>query len=1040
MNNKTTLAAASTSLLAAGMAHGSILYSGPINTELSGSSAYQVDLDQDFTFDYTVRFDGASGNNQLKPFIDARSAGNANAWVLSKPNGGAPLTLFGTNIDSTYAGNFPTNKVGYLYEQYDNNTVVGDWPSTADTEGYVGVAITDGVTSTNYGWVHLIYKAASTTTKTLVVVDYAYETTPNTPIIAGAITTPAEPLIYKNPPSQTVAAGSSAQLQVVALANPAPTYQWKAGAVGSGVYTNLTDDGHFSGATSPTLNINPVTPADALDYIVIVSNNLGAATNSPPATLSVQQALLAGPTPSQAQLFAGQTGRFNIQVISGSSPTFQWRKDGVALADGGNISGSTSSNLVMSSLAASNSGNYDVVVSTTFGAVTSSIAPLSVIAPSGEGFESALLGLGPVSYYRLNETTDPASGTAVAWDNTGGNNGLYETAAQNGNPGYNIAGPRPGSGFPGFGTANDAVFTTGNMDKSDVKLAPWNLNTNTVTLTAWIYPQGAQVGGAAIVYTRSTNNMVCGMAYYDTFGGTNYSLGYNWNDQSYAYFWRSGLDVPQNKWSFVAVVISPSNAVVYAFHDNVMSAATNTAVHAPQSFADTIYIGTDPQGSPGSHNFNGDIDEVAAFNRSLSGTELQNLYFAARGISGFPPRITRQPLSQELFPGATAHFVTTVDGSQPLTFQWQGRSGGVYTNLTNAGNVSGANASLMAVGNVSAGNAGDYILVVTNVAGAVTSSVASVAIVPRTGEYYESTVLSLGGLAAYYKLDETANPAAGGVLAWDYFGGYTGVYGTNVQNGANGVVGPRPSDGFIGFSSTNSAILLSKTNSSEITLPPFNLNTNALTITAWINPTNPPQQFDGIVFCRGSGTMVAGLDFTQTNAAGQVCLGYHWNDSQDTYSWVSGLVPPLNQWSFVALVMDPSTTNATIWLINANGTSSASNFTSNNLAVQAFDAPTLIGRDSRLDTDLIFNGAIDNVAIYASALNAAQIQQLYSSGTGTSTTLTATRNGSNMQLSWPFGTLLESPSLSGPWTTNSATSPYQVAPTPPRKFYRVIIR
>jgi hypothetical protein len=346
----------------------------------------------------------------------------------------------------------------------------------------------------------------------------------------------------------------------------------------------------------------------------------------------------------------------------------------------------------------------------------------------------------------------------------------------------------------------------------------------------------------------------------------------------------------------------------------------------------------------------------------------------------------------------------------------------------------------MAVGNVSAGNAGDYILVVTNVAGAVTSSVASVAIVPRTGEYYESTVLSLGGLAAYYKLDETANPAAGGVLAWDYFGGYTGVYGTNVQNGANGVVGPRPSDGFIGFSSTNSAILLSKTNSSEITLPPFNLNTNALTITAWINPTNPPQQFDGIVFCRGSGTMVAGLDFTQTNAAGQVCLGYHWNDSQDTYSWVSGLVPPLNQWSFVALVMDPSTTNATIWLINANGTSSASNFTSNNLAVQAFDAPTLIGRDSRLDTDLIFNGAIDNVAIYASALNAAQIQQLYSSGTGTSTTLTATRNGSNMQLSWPFGTLLESPSLSGPWTTNSATSPYQVAPTPPRKFYRVIIR
>lgn len=1035
MNNKQTLAAASTSLLAAGMAHGSILYSGPVNTELSGTSAYMVDLNQDFTFDYSVRFDGFNTGNQLKPFVDARSAGNANAWVLSKTNGGAPLTLFGTNIDSNYAANFPTNKVGYLYEQYDNNTVVGDWPSTADTDGYVGLVLTDGTTTTNYGWLHLIYKASSTTTKTLVVVDYAYETTPNVGIIAGAIETPAEPHIYQSPVSQTVAAGASTQMQVVVLANPAPAYQWKAGAVGSGIYTNLNDDGHFSGTTTPTLGINTITPSDALDYIVTVSNNLGS-TNSPPATLTVQTAVLAGPTPSQAQLFAGQTGRFNIQVLSGQSPTFQWRKDGVALTDGGNISGSTSPNLVLSPLAGTNSGNYDVVVGTTYGAVTSSIAPLAVIPTSGEAFESALLGLGPVSYYRLNETADPGSGTAVAWDNTGANNGIYGTAALNGN---NSAGPRPVSGFPGFSATNDSVLTSANAPNSDIEVAPWNLNTNTVTMTAWINPQGLQVGGAGVVYTRSTNNMVCGIAYYDVFGGTNYTLGYNWNDQPSAYFWHSGLDVPQNEWSFVALVISPTNAIEYVFHDNVMSTATNTTTHAVQSFSDNLFIGTDPQGSPGSHNFNGGIDEVAAFNRSLSSTELQNLYFAARGISAFPPRITLQPVSEELFPGGTAHFVTAVDGSQPLSFQWQGGAGGVYTNMSSAGNVSGAGSSLLAIQNISAGNAGDYVLVVTNAGGAVTSSVASLSLVSRSGEYYESTVLSLGGLAAYYKLDETANPANGGVLAWDYFGGYTGIYGTNVLNGADGVVGPRPSDGFPGFSSTNSAILLSKTNSSEITLPPLNLNTNALTITAWINPTNPPQPFDGIVFCRGAGTMVAGLDFTQTNGTGQVCLGYHWNDAQDTYGWVSGLVPPTNQWSFVALVMDPATTNATIWLMNTNGVSSASNFTSNNLAVQAFDAPTLIGRDSRLDTSLTFSGSIDNIAIYASALNASQIQQLYGGATGTSTALTLTHNGSNLQLAWPFGTLLESTNVGGPWTTNSALSPYQVSPTSPQKFYRVII-
>lgn len=1034
MNNKQTLAAASTSLLAAGMAHGSIVYSGPINANLSGSSAYQVDIDGDFNIDYTVRFDGASGNNQLKPFVDARSSSNPNAWILSKANGGAPLTLFGTNIDSNYAANFPTNKVGYLYEQYNNNTVVGDWPSTADTEGYVGVALTDGVTTTNYGWIHLIYKASDPNTKTLEVVDYAYESDNNTPIIAGAIVTPGAPLIYKNPASQTVGAGSSAQLQVVALADPAPTYQWKAGAVGSGLYTNLNDNGHFSGTATPTLNISTVAPADGGDYIVIISNNLGSATNSPPATLTVQTAVLAGPHPSQEQLFAGQTARFNIQVVSGNSPTFQWRKDGVALTDGGNISGSTSANLSVSALAAGNSGNYDVVVGTSYGAVTSSIAPLTVIPKSGEAFESAMLGLNPVSFYRLNETTDPSSGTAVAWDNTGGNNGVYDNAVQNGSSG--TAGPRP-SAFPGFGNANNAILTTANLANSDVKVAPWNLNTNTVTMTAWIYPQGPQVGGAGVVYTRSTNNMVCGMAYYDTFGGTNWTLGYNWNDQSFAYFWRSGLNVPQNEWSLVAVVISPTNAVMYSFHDGEMDTATNVATHVVQSFNDTIYIGDDPQGSPGSHNFNGNIDEVAAFNRSLSSTDLQSLYFAGIGIAAFPPHITRQPVSAEVFSGSTTHFAAAADGSQPLTYIWRaGASGsGVFSNLTGA-----ANSPLLAIPNVSAGNAGDYVLVATNAGGAVTSSVVSLSLVARTGEYYESTVLSLGGLTAYYKLDETANPANGGVLAWDYFGGYTGVYGSNVLNGANGVAGPRPSDGFLGFGSANSAILLSKTNSSQITLPPLNLNTNAITITAWINPTNPPQQFDGIVFCRGTGTMVAGLDFTQTNSAGQVCLGYHWNDAPDTYGWVSGLVPPTNQWSFVALVIDPTTTNATIWLMNTNGTSSASNFTTNNLTPLAFDAPTLIGEDSRIDPSLIFNGAIDNVAIFARALSAAQIQQLYASATGTSTTLTVTHTGANVQLAWPFGTLLESTSLTGPWTTNSALSPYQLSPASPQKFYRVIIR
>jgi hypothetical protein len=50
------------------------------------------------------------------------------------------------------------------------------------------------------------------------------------------------------------------------------------------------------------------------------------------------------------------------------------------------------------------------------------------------------------------------------------------------------------------------------------------------------------------------------------------------------------------------------------------------------------------------------------------------------------------------------------------------------------------------------------------------------------------------------------------------------------------------------------------------------------------------------------------------------------------------------------------------------------------------------------------------------------------------------RNGSNLQLTWPQGTLLESSNVLGPWTTNFATSPFTVSPTNAQKFYRLRVQ
>ncbi|HWH70356.1 MAG TPA: hypothetical protein VNT26_13300, partial [Candidatus Sulfotelmatobacter sp.] len=70
------------------------------------------------------------------------------------------------------------------------------------------------------------------------------------------------------------------------------------------------------------------------------------------------------------------------------------------------------------------------------------------------------------------------------------------------------------------------------------------------------------------------------------------------------------------------------------------------------------------------------------------------------------------------------------------------------------------------------------------------------------------------------------------------------------------------------------------------------------------------------------------------------------------------------------------------------------------------------------------------------SLNGAQLQYL-----GPAVSLTINRlPGGQVQLQWPAGTLLEASSLSGPWTTNAAASPYTPSAATGQKFYRLIVR
>jgi Concanavalin A-like lectin/glucanases superfamily len=394
------------------------------------------------------------------------------------------------------------------------------------------------------------------------------------------------------------------------------------------------------------------------------------------------------------------------------------------------------------------------------------------------------------------------------------------------------------------------------------------------------------------------------------------------------------------------------------------------------------------------------------------------------------PKVTTQPVSQEIF--TTSSNVTwsvAASGGQPLSYQWYKGTTALTDGVTGSGSIiTGSISNIIQITGIVAGDvATNYSVIITNAFGSVTSSVVSLKIVSPQGAYAKAMVTNLP--VVFYELNETNNPTKS-PGAYDHVGGLPGIYGTTVSNLFNSVTGPP----FSGFGPNNGAALFSASGT-PISLPPLNLNTNTVTITAWINPATQVANA-GIVYSRSSGT-TSGLVWAGTSGT----LGYNWADNSATYNWQSsGCSPPTNQWSFVALVITPN--DATIYTLNTNGAFFGNNPVPN--AIQGFAGTTLIGQDS-LALNRTFAGSIDDVAIFNYSMTPDQVQNLYFAGVGGPILLFDGQN-----LSWNVTllanvievvTLQQATSVKGPWTdVAGATSPWPVTTTGPGTFYRLKIQ
>jgi uncharacterized protein YaiE (UPF0345 family) len=138
------------------------------------------------------------------------------------------------------------------------------------------------------------------------------------------------------------------------------TYQW------------YKDGNPIPGATSATYTILSVTPSDQGHYYVKVMNAYGTK-QSTTASLNVLSAPSITTQPVSQIATQGQTASFSVSATANPSPSYQWLFNGAPLRNAKN------SKLNFFSVDWTNSGSYSVIVSNSYGSVTSAPATLTVV-------------------------------------------------------------------------------------------------------------------------------------------------------------------------------------------------------------------------------------------------------------------------------------------------------------------------------------------------------------------------------------------------------------------------------------------------------------------------------------------------------------------------------------------------------------------------------------------------------------------------------------------------------------------------------------
>jgi len=515
----------------------------------------------------------------------------------------------------------------------------------------------------------------------------------------AVLTVLVPPNITSQPQSRTNVVGTSAGFNVSANGTAPLNYQWQ------------FNGANIGGATGTSLTLAGVQTSDGGNYSVVVTNSGGSVTSAVAIlTVLVPPAITA--QPQSRTNVVGTSAGFSVTATGTAPLSYQWQLNGL------NISSATGGTLTLSSVQATDGGNYSVVVTNLGGSVTSAVAVLTVWLPP-------------------SITSQPQSRTNVV-----GTSATFNVAAN---------GTVPLSYQWQFNGVNIGGATGSSLSIDGVQ--PSDAGSYTVVVTNL----GGSVSSAAAVLTvlvppaissqpQSRTNVSGTVASFSVAATGTAPLSYQWQ-------LGGGNIVGATSPSLILNNVQLSDAGDYSVvvtngAGSVTSASATLTVWASPTITAQPQSRTNVVGTPGTFSvtatgtaplsyqwrFNGaNIANATGSNLTLSNiqaTDAGNYSVVLTNIAGItisavavltvwtPPSITTPPQNCTNVVGTTAQFTVSASGTAPLNYQWQ----------FNGANIGGANGSSLTLQNVQVTDAGSYVVIVTNTAGAATSAAATLTV------------------------------------------------------------------------------------------------------------------------------------------------------------------------------------------------------------------------------------------------------------------------------------------------------------------------